>query len=512
MIYRRVSVFGVLTAVGLAASGCVGVHLYRKADHDLALKAQASFTDAKLTEMSTEERKRLDEMLQMELKASRRQLLATRDADLLAIVGETKNAWPNLADAIQARIEKLVGPRAAAAVIAAHNEADAAQDQLARTANAYGALRAASDPAPTCPPLTDLPSVSPKAKVIFGLYQSGCQRYLSARDALAKAGGTGSLWAKLNEQAEAAERNKAAYESELKTVQAAYEAEKRQYDAAVKSGQGAPLASLADRVRGALETLGKPLTSANAAAAEKELARLGVADLNLQGLVQVLEERRRALADLLGPAPTDEKPDPAGGKPAAPTGGPLARAIAASLPSIDAFLSKGQAPPVTALVLEAENLRLQREGLKRRIAAADKQIALLFAERDAIREEVRWLTKASRSVAEVRTNCKPTGDLAADLQSLLPSCRENGLRALIFYANSWNLGRVVEDQVRYTRIAGRHASALDASDTALAQWQNLIAVPMSQLVAYHGSGIKPEDIVALMQALGVGGIAVGVNR
>jgi hypothetical protein len=341
---------------------------------------------------------------------------------------------------------------------------------------------------------------------------------------LATTGTAASRWVKLNEEAGAAERNKAAYEAELKTAQAAYEDAKRGYDTAVKGGQANQLNSLAGRVRTALDTLGSPLKSQNAEAADKELKRLGVADLTLQGLVQALDERRRALTDLLGPAPASETPTPATAAagtspgaatdtPAAPAGTPLGRAIAASLPSINAFLSKGQAPPVTALVLEAENLRLQSEGLKKRIAGADAQIALLMAERDAIRGEILWLSKAARSLDDLpRARCVMTGDLTADLQSLSPPCRESALRALIFYANSWNLGRVMEDQIRYMRIAARHAAVLDASDTALAQWQNLIAVPVSQLVAYHGSGIKTEDIAALLQALGVASIAAGVNR
>src|SRR5262245_61408833 len=135
MISQPVCVLGVLAAIGLAASGCAGTHLYRKADHDLALKAQASFTDAKLAEMTTEERKRLDDMLQSELKASRRQALATRDADLLAIVGETTGAWPKLAESIEARLSTLLGSRdAVIKVVTAYNNAEAARGQLPRTA------------------------------------------------------------------------------------------------------------------------------------------------------------------------------------------------------------------------------------------------------------------------------------------------------------------------------------------------------------------------------------------
>jgi hypothetical protein len=91
------------------------------------------------------------------------------------------------------------------------------------------------------------------------------------------------------------------------------------------------------------------------------------------------------------------------------------------------------------------------------------------------------------------------------------TCKEDALRALVYYANSWALGRVTADRIDYTLIGARHVAALDVSEVALAQWENLIGVPINGLVAYHASGLKPEDIAAFLQALGVIGIAAGVH-
>ncbi len=63
----------------------------------------------------------------------------------------------------------------------------------------------------------------------------------------------------------------------------------------------------------------------------------------------------------------------------------------------------------------------------------------------------------------------------------------------------------------YRLIALEHEGALDYSEASLNIWKAAIVVPVEALLAYHQSGLKPEDIVELLKALGLGGIAVGVN-
>ena len=50
-------------------------------------------------------------------------------------------------------------------------------------------------------------------------------------------------------------------------------------------------------------------------------------------------------------------------------------------------------------------------------------------------------------------------------------------------------------------------------ETAIGLWNLLIATPINQLTAYHGAGIKSEQVAALIvQLLTFGSIGVGVNR
>ena len=69
----------------------------------------------------------------------------------------------------------------------------------------------------------------------------------------------------------------------------------------------------------------------------------------------------------------------------------------------------------------------------------------------------------------------------------------------------------MQDEIHYMMIGVRHEAVVDNSENALGQFENLVAVPLSQLVAYHGSGIKPEQIGNLISAAGLSVIGVGVN-
>jgi hypothetical protein len=40
----------------------------------------------------------------------------------------------------------------------------------------------------------------------------------------------------------------------------------------------------------------------------------------------------------------------------------------------------------------------------------------------------------------------------------------------------------------------------------------MIATPLEEFVGYHASGIKSQDIANLINAVGLAGIAIGVNR
>jgi hypothetical protein len=85
--------------------------------------------------------------------------------------------------------------------------------------------------------------------------------------------------------------------------------------------------------------------------------------------------------------------------------------------------------------------------------------------------------------------------------------------ALVQYANSWTSGRVRQEELDYMLIAVDHKAALDVSAIALAQWENMIGVPIQQLETFYASGITPAELSKILfQAAGLSAIAVGVLK
>lgn len=177
-------------------------------------------------------------------------------------------------------------------------------------------------------------------------------------------------------------------------------------------------------------------------------------------------------------------------------------------------------PNVSQLLLEAEHIRLQRELAQRRLASARQRAGLRGAKLEAAMAEVELLA-ASRDAQNClkgridkphcQLGCPHQSALVDDFQSSSKECRGWIAEALLSFANSWDVGRLTQEEIDYRLVAVDHAMALDGSEIALAQWENLIGVPISQLVAFHGTGIKADQIGNLIQALGLGSIAAGVN-
>jgi hypothetical protein len=85
------------------------------------------------------------------------------------------------------------------------------------------------------------------------------------------------------------------------------------------------------------------------------------------------------------------------------------------------------------------------------------------------------------------------------------------LRAVAAYLQTFTEQRRAVHAAEYRLVALQHEAAIDYSETSLKIWSSAIETPIAALYAYHEGGLKPEDIVELLKALGLVGIAVGVN-
>lgn len=496
-------------------AGCGGSHLYSKQDHELARQAQAAFDKADVSESLEAEYVLLADMLAHELAIVRRHTLARRDAELVAIIGATDDAssWQFLKTRIAARERDLVGEGGQVAELYQAVALLPVHERFLRDHQTdYELLRQPGDPTLSCPPPRPPAGTepSPVARPSFQAFAEQCARYQAALATLRDFAAPGSELGRINRDLAAIEELVRGVAAQVAAQLSAQRALEDQVAAARKAGAsidiGKELAARRDRVARLVASIAKQLGSAREVA-----SRLGMSDLALDTVMTRIEEQRQAVDHLVefliqcqGELPARFPPEIQ-----------LSLAIARTVPAIALELRGGRRfPRVGALVLESEHLRLEAEALAARRARADKRRALLAQKRDALTTELRYLGQA-RAVLERL-------DEPTRRQPLFDAYRKNELvrravaEALLAYANAWTVGRVAQEEIDYMLIGQAHEGALDASAAALAQWENLIRVPLAQLVALHSAGITSDDISRiighLITAAGLTAVAVGVNR
>jgi len=183
-----------------------------------------------------------------------------------------------------------------------------------------------------------------------------------------------------------------------------------------------------------------------------------------------------------------------------------ASAVAASLPGfIDRakfIRSLSEAPPLSGLILEKARLLALQENAKKAIDRRNREIKLLKSIADAYVAEGATLLRASQLLTSSEEKQKDGDKVQADAWNL---------RAVAAYLQTFTKQRRTVHAAEYHLAALQHEAAVDYSETSLKIWKSAIETPVAALYAYHEGGLKPEDIVELLKALGLGGIAVGVN-
>lgn len=141
-------------------------------------------------------------------------------------------------------------------------------------------------------------------------------------------------------------------------------------------------------------------------------------------------------------------------------------------------------PKISDLILESERLRIELERLRAILDLEEERKTMLNLQLTYLRQEIALLNNAKKDGSFV-------GSLA-------------------YLAESWSIGRTPAEEMDYLIVGIDHRIALRNSTAAFEQWSNLILVPLSQLVAYHESGIRSEDLANLISAAGFSAIAPGL--
>jgi hypothetical protein len=193
----------------------------------------------------------------------------------------------------------------------------------------------------------------------------------------------------------------------------------------------------------------------------------------------------------------------------------LAGALAAAnaLPSfadrVEFIQGRVNPPPLSSLILEKARLQAIAADAKRVVERRSQAIALLEAKRDAIIREAGLHTDA---LGQIRIATKAGAITTEQLvqHSVTERRREDLVVGLERYLSSFTGPRQQLHELTYREIALMHDEAVDKSETSLQIWKATIQTPVDALVAYHGSGLKPEDLIELLKAIGIGAIAGGV--
>ena len=513
--------------------GCSGLHIHQPLDLEHAKSAQTHFNNAALKETVKAERERLASVLEDELDLVRRHTLARRDARLVYIIGEgeSEKTWEFLENDVSRRIGELGMDMATfqKTVIDISMLPDRTNDLQTKTER-WDRLRIKNPQLPvlSCTPKNGAPTepvkgLSPTETVAYEDYGNTCRDYLSIAEGARLETGNEKFIADI--KAALAE-----VVTKIKTDKDAYNKAMKDYSDALKAQDASEIKDKAEEYRKKVAAFGKigdsldqseSLKKAQEAFQKLDL-NIGTIIDDLKSNVEIarLEVAREQILAALSAVVDAESTIPRDAK--APTN---AKEIIGVLATVGKALEKSQKNiPVSSLLLEAELLRIDIIAAERRKAFFDKTLELIDEAQAAKIQELLYLARVEQlrlQIAEPGKEGKVCRQSTYDKKEIArvfessagvdEKCRELVFKLLVAYSNAWTFGRVPQEQIDYRLIALHHDAALDTSEIAFERWEALLGVPIGQLVDLHATGMRPEDIATIINALGLGAIAVGVN-
>lgn len=556
-IARPFAGFLVIVCALASLAGCETVRPYSEADAKASSAVRTSFRDAGLDKPFTAERDLVSEQNRRQLAAVRDFTLARRDEALVNVISldnrDNKDWRAKFETTIDRRMQRLleVNPSATSEWektwgkdaddpglpnfpdFTAALEPIAAQKRLLeQKSRLYAALKLAGDPKLSCPRGVDAPAIAPvtvsaNAQVAANEYVQQCTALL-AKDASFRASlapvKKGSELGKAISEAQNLAAERARAEQEVAKAKKQFDDAVKAYKAALAKGPLDDVRAAAAKLQERLDALGKA-SQAVAKLLPNEAAR---------GELAKLEEQLNAvdgLLDALRAKAEDPAKDKSADSATTEDEATLLK-VAATIRELSRAIDAGHHPRTGALLIQQEHLRFMLARARAAVALDDARIALVERRRDAMIEEVNWLLKSRRSVSTIMTlAASPEGnsvrnaspdcraalqdkDLLGSIPAPAPCTSRVDVRiatALNQYAASWTIARLAEQEAAVQEIGLLHVAVVDASESAFAEWQALLDVPLSQLETYYAGGLRSEDVANLINAVGLGAIAIRVK-
>jgi hypothetical protein len=517
---RILSLIGFL-GCGALMSGCAGTHIYHQADYDMATKTEASFKAANLSQMLVAERAQVTATSEREQAVVKRRMLSRRDNNIMALI-ENSNAAiaaTNLNSLINQRIDELLGSVNLREVTQAWGGIDHSQEQVDTAATQYHLDGYSLDSIPDLPKtsistnideLRDKMSNISTNEVLSNDLLGAFDNYIKNLKQLEKwqakyeatiLSDTNSEIGQLALELKDIDANKKQLDAEIGWRKKAFKEAKEAYEKATASNT-----NITALVYNLTNTLAKlDLDGAGKAITNLQNSDFGgvLGDIELAGKIAKLEQQKAAVLELINLLAVD-KTDTNLVKQAA--GNPALLFLAGFMPRFNQTIKRP--PSVGNLLLKEKQSSTELEAANRQLSHANACHQLLEQKLNFMRQELEYLRSARKNSEGLMAGLNNTNisqlTLLAALVALAkssPDDSQKGFNALLNYSLSWQVGRIGEELADYALIAEQHQAALDNSEIALMEWENLIGVPLSQLVALHGSGIKPETIANFCNAI-----------
>lgn len=488
-------------------TGCSGLHLYNSADEQLARKAQDSFKAADVTSFIDSERKTLALSEGRDRAVAKRNMQAQRDAALLYAL-ENGTTVQKLIDFLNERLTDRGIPNSSGERRTLHDLEDMRHTALrARSFYAMEAM-AKSLPYPSFPPSEKDKQAAAKISAACPAVTPWCvyaDKSKEYSDALTKVAqyNTGDL-GEINRQLKEGRELQKKISDDVQTARSNLDSVTAQYKTAAIN-PNAKLNDAKTKVEAALKQFDDI-----AAKYEDTAKNLNLNDVLALSHVEKAKKVRAEIGQFLAAYAQDSTTSDSSKQTSLDAAGRTATILVKAQSDIEDASIHAKLVP---LIFEQERLRLDIEYGQRAVTRLDQRLTLLERQRAELIREGNSLIDSVNSIQKgcADINCKPATDSTL---SLLGNNNSSGsaLHALFVLSDSITINKRKRREAEVELVRLDQEQALDASDYALKTWKAMIASPLEELVAYHASGLKSQDIANLIHAAGLAGIAVGVNR
>ena len=516
-----------IATIGLAVglSGCAGAHLYNAENDATAAAALKASGELDLVGVITQERQNQAKLLEHEIALVSDYEIALRDNALQGLLESSQPISRALSEAVRNRHEELVGGADPKEIPSIERNVVEADENLASAEWDFrDNLQVA---APDCRSGSAAYAVSPDriSEIIemfakkhpnesadfisqfvadnFGRVQGYCEEYFKALDKFPATLGTSGAKPEVREayNAWSIARAKVAQREQDKDAKLA------ELNADLKAIKPLP------------EKAGGISSEAAQKAFKESLGKVQEILKDLQKLplaqIEVATQQIEAIDEVLAAAASGTASETTDSDKQTPNKERLVK-LAAQLPSLVGHLASidalRTAPPVAALVFEKQRLQALKQDAERRVAREKQRLALRKGLFDALVREVEVLNRVRRLLDGVGRQIRVADLMGQRSGGAFDRARRTLVEAIGTYLSTFSGPQRAVFEAEYRLIDVDHAEILDRSETALTLWETAVKQPVTVLAAYHGSGVRPEDLIEILKATGLFAIAGGVSN